>query len=86
MRTMCSIVVLFCGNNLCPFDTHPTVPSMYREQIVMELHAGALGGHLAADKTHSRLKEQFYWPGYWTDIQLYCQASVLAVPLGRPLP
>ena len=33
------------------------VPSKYREQIVMELHAGAMGGHLAVDKTHSRLKE-----------------------------
>ena len=46
----------------------------YREQIVMELHADAMGAHLAVDKTHSRLKERFYWPGYWKDVQLYCQA------------
>ena len=50
------------------------VPSKYKEQIVMELHAGAMGGHLVVDKTHSGLKEQFYWPGYWKDVQLYGQA------------
>ena len=50
------------------------VPMKYREQIVMELRAGAMEGHLAVDKMHSRLKERFYWPGYWKDVQLYCQA------------
>ena len=49
------------------------VPSKYREQIVIELHAGAMGGHLVVDKTHSRLKERFYLPGYWKDVQLYGQ-------------
>ena len=49
------------------------MPSKYREQIVKELHAGPMGGHLAVDKTHSRLKEQFYRPGYWKDVQLYGQ-------------
>ena len=48
------------------------VPSKYREQIVMELHAGAMGGHLAVDKMHSRLKERFYRPGHWKDVQLFC--------------
>ena len=28
----------------------------YRQQIVQELHSGALGGHLVADKTHGKLK------------------------------
>ena len=50
------------------------LPRKYREQIVMELHAGAMGGHLAVNKTHSRLKEQFYWLGYWKDVQSFCQA------------
>ena len=33
------------------------VPGKYRQQIVQELHSGALGGHLGADKTHGKLKE-----------------------------
>ena len=62
------------------------VPRKYREQIVMELHSGAMGGHLAVDKTHSRLKERFYWPGYWKDVQLCCQACTSCATRKTPAP
>ena len=48
---------------------HLIVPGKYCKQIVQELHSGALGGHLGADKTHGKLKECFYWPGYWNNVQ-----------------
>ena len=32
------------------------VPGKYRQQIVQELHSGAIGRHLGADKTHGRVK------------------------------
>ena len=45
------------------FTLQLVVPGKYRQQIVQELHSGAFGGHLGADKTHAKLKERFYWPG-----------------------
>ena len=40
------------------------VPTVYRNDILQTLHAGIAGGHLGQDKTLSRLKERFYWPGH----------------------
>ena len=49
------------------------VPTAVKDEILEELHAGALGGHLGEDKTLNRLKERFYWPGHWTDVQQCCR-------------
>ena len=45
------------------------VPDALRDEILAELHRGALGGHLGVDKTLTRLKERFYWPGHHNDVQ-----------------
>ena len=44
----------------------------YREEILQQLHDGPLDGHMGAEKTHSRLKQRFYWPEYWNDIKIHC--------------
>lgn len=64
------------------------VPRKCREQIVMDLHNGAIGRHLVVDKqdTYSRLKERFYWPGYWKDVQLYCHACTPRATQTTPAP
>jgi len=38
------------------------VPQEHRHRILAALHEGVVGGHLG-QKTFSRLKERFYWPG-----------------------
>jgi hypothetical protein len=40
---------------------------------MQEIHDGILGGHLGPEKTHYKLKQRFYWPGYWNDVKMYCQ-------------
>ena len=49
------------------------VPESLRDEVLQELHAGVLSGHLGQEKTSERLRKRFYWPGYAQDVQLWCQ-------------
>ena len=49
------------------------VPQKFRTDILKHLHEGVTGGHLGQDKTLHKLKERFYWPGYYNDIRDWCQ-------------
>ena len=49
------------------------VPKQNREEILRDIHGGALGGHLGEAKTLSRVKERFYWPGHSEDVKLWCK-------------
>ena len=44
------------------------VPSVLRNEILQELHACALEGHLGEDKTIAKIQERFYWPGLRHDV------------------
>ena len=50
------------------------VPHKLRQAIFAEVHAGVVGGHLGVEKTGTRLKEKFFWPGMNTDVNLWCAA------------
>ena len=62
------------------------VPSVYRDDILQELHAGVVGGHLGQDKTLSRLKERFYWPGHWNDVHQWCRTCLICATRKTPSP
>ena len=40
------------------------VPKALQSDILNEFHAGPAGGHLGMEKTFSKLKLRFYWPGH----------------------
>ena len=48
------------------------VPSSLQKEILDELHGGTQSGHLGEEKTLSRLKERFYWPGQWNNVRNWC--------------
>ena len=56
--------------------TQLVVPQSLRKEIIQELHAGATEGHLYEEKSLSKLKEQFYWPGIHLDIKDWCHGGV----------
>ena len=47
------------------------IPLAKREEILCDMHE-ALGRHLGEEKTFCRLRERYYWPGYYSDVQHWC--------------
>ena len=48
------------------------VPKALHEEVLANLHEGALGGHLGVNKTLARMKKHFYWPGHYNDVCDWC--------------
>ena len=49
------------------------VPRAARKEIIKQIHEGDTSEHFGVDKTVHKLKEQYYWPGHWNDVQLFCK-------------
>ena len=56
------------------------------EAALRELHDGVLGGHLGEDKTLSKVKERFYWPGYQADVCNWCRTCTDCAKRKTPVP
>jgi len=54
--------------------------------ILEELHQGIGSGHLGQEKTLDHLKEQFYWPGHYSDVQNWCESCVSCTTGKTPAP
>ena len=48
------------------------VPSSLQSEILEQVHAGSVGGHLGQSKTLQKLKDRFYWPGHYNDVMRWC--------------
>ena len=62
------------------------VPEALREEVLTDLHEGALGGHLGVEKTLARLKERFYWPGHHNDVSDWCRNCGTCASRKSPAP
>ena len=49
------------------------VPKSLHEKILRQIHDD---GHLGQEKTLSRVKQKFYWPGHYNDIKYWCNTCV----------
>ena len=60
------------------------VPMSQRKIVLAELHEGVTGGHLGQEKTLMKLKERFYWPGHWNDVQNWCNTCAACISRKTP--
>ena len=61
-------------------------PRQLHPEILEELHSGAVAGHLGEEKTLSRLKQRFYWPGHWNDVRRWCKTCSVCAASKTPPP
>ena len=66
--------------------TQTIIPEALREEMLTDLHEGALGGHLGIDKTLACLKNRFYWPGHYNDVRDWCQKCGICAARKSPAP
>ena len=62
------------------------VPKALRTEVLKEIHEGVGGGHLGSDKTLWKLKERFYWPGHYKDVQKWCSTCAACTMRKSPAP
>ena len=48
------------------------VPDSLKEEILYGVHEGIGGGHFGVEKSVAKLKERYYWPGHYNDVQNWC--------------
>ena len=68
------------------FQDKLVIPKVLRAEVLKELHDGSLGGHLGTEKTLWKLKERFYWPGHYKDVQQWCNTCGVCAMRKSPTP
>ena len=56
------------------------VPDSLKNEVLYGVHESIGGGHLGVEKTVVKLKERFYWPGHYSDVQNWCATCSSHVP------
>lgn len=52
------------------------VPTSLQSEILTQLHTSPSGGLLGKEKTLSKLKSHFHWPGHYNDVINWCLACL----------
>ena len=63
---------LFNGTECSSSMMQLVVPDSLKAKILYGVHEGIGGGHLVVEKSVAKLKERFYWPGHYNDVQRWC--------------
>lgn len=51
----------------------PVVPASRRQLVLEEFHNSASSAHLGYKKTYSRIRQKFWWPKMWQDVEHHCK-------------
>ena len=50
------------------------VPSASRFEVLKSLHDDLLEGHLGIEKTYTKIRTRYFWPGLFKDVQHWCRS------------
>ena len=53
------------------------VPSQLRQEVMIQCHDAYSGGHLGSHKTFTKIRDRFYWPTYYQDVELFCKSCLV---------
>ena len=67
-----------------PVTLQTVIPEALQEEVIKDLHEGAVGGHLGIGKTLGRLKERFYWPGHHDHVRDWCRKCAVCAQRKSP--
>ena len=67
-----------------PERLQTVIPKVLQEEVIRDLHEGAMGGHLGIDKTLGRLKERYCWPGYHDQVKEWCRKFAICARQKSP--
>ena len=62
------------------------VPHSLVPQVLRALHDGAGGGHLGVNKTLTKARQRFYWPGLRDDVEQWCRQCKDCAETKSPTP
>lgn len=52
------------------------LPKSLVPQVLPQLHNSPTGGHLGVQKLQAKVKDRFYWSGWFSDVQQWCRECV----------
>ena len=60
------------GRRITTPKSQLVVPSSLRHEVLINAHDLPTGGHLGVNKTYAKLRDRYYWPKMYMDVQHWC--------------
>ena len=60
------------GKRLPTPKSQLVVPASLRHEVLINAHDLPTGGHLGVNKTYSKLRDRYFWPKMYMDVQHWC--------------
>jgi len=52
------------------------LPKVLVASVLNQLHSSVTGGHLGIQKLQEKVRDRFYWPGWFADVRQWCRQCV----------
>ena len=60
------------------------VPANLKNEILLKMHDDILSGHLGVEKTFEKIRNIFWWPRLWNDVEVWVSSCMDCQSKKRP--